>query len=343
MRARDISRTGSLARAVSVIIPTRHRPDLVGTAVRSALRQDFANLEVLVIIDGDDPRTAHALRAITDPRLRILDLAIGIGAAEARNIGVHEAHGEWIAFLDDDDEWLPHKLSRQMVVARQSTALWPVISSRLIVRRPQGDSIGPLRSYRSQSPISDFLFCRSSFQDGPYAMQTSTLLMRRELMLAVSFRSGLKRHQDWDWVLRAERVPGVAFSVLDEPLAIYRAPDAGPYARESLSRSQDWDFSMSWGREMRGFFSARAYSWFLASECASRAAKSRAGFKIYAEITNRFLFEGCPTPRSAAMLTAFLALPAAWRERLRDLAVGHNRSTPTEPRKNVTPTLGMEL
>jgi hypothetical protein len=100
---------------------------------------------------------------------------------------------------------------------------------------------------------------------------------------------------------------------------------------------------MSWGREMRGFFSARAYSWFLASECASRAAKSRAGFKIYAEITNRFLFEGCPTPRSAAMLTAFLALPAAWRERLRDLAVGHNRSTTTEPRKNVTPTLGMEL
>ncbi|MGH9587286.1 MAG: glycosyltransferase family 2 protein [Acidobacteriaceae bacterium] len=343
MQTREISRTEGLA--VSVIIPTRNRPDLVVTAVRSALRQDFANFEIIVVIDGDDPRTTRALSDFTDPRLRVIDLAVTVGAAEARNVGVHEARGEWVAFLDDDDEWLPHKLSRQMVVARQSKALWPVISSRLIVRRPQGDSIGPLRAYKSQKTVSDYLFCRSSLQDGPYAMQTSTLLMRRELMLAVHFRIDLKRHQDWDWVLRAERVPGTAFSVLEEPLSIYRAPDLSPHARESVSRSQDWGFSMDWARDMRGFFSAKAYSWFLASECASRAVKSHAGFKPCAEIVRRFLLEGCPTPRSAAMLLAFIALPAAWRERARTLLAGRSLShhTPAAPRKKIKAIFGTEL
>jgi glycosyltransferase involved in cell wall biosynthesis len=336
---------GSLALPVSVIIPTHHRPDLVTAAVRSAMRQDFANLEIIVVIDGDDPRTSQALREIADTRLRIIDLAIAVGGAEARNIGVHEAHGEWVAFLDDDDEWLPHKLSRQMVAARQSSALWPVISSRLIVRRPQGDSIGPLRFYQSQKSASDYLFCRASFQDGPHAMQTSTLLMRHELMLAVPFRADLERHQDWDWVLRAERVPGVAFTVLEEPLAIYRAPDPNSHARPSLSLAQDWDFSMNWGREMRGFFSAKAYSWFLASECASRAAKGHAGLKAYTEIARRFLFEGCPTPRSAAMLTAFLALPAAWREGARSFIASRTRRhrTPAAPRKKIAAIFGTEL
>jgi len=343
MGARDISRRGKLALPVSVIIPTHHRPDLVVTAVRSALRQDFANLEVIVIIDGDDRQTTQVLNSITDQRLRIIDLAIPVGAAEARNLGVHEAQGEWVAFLDDDDEWFPHKLSRQMVAARQSTALWPIISSRLLVRHSQGDSISPLRSYSSKKPVSDYLFCRSSFQDGPHALQTSTLLMRREFMLSVPFRINLKRHQDWDWVLRAERVPGAAIVVLEEPLAIYRAPDPSPNARESLSRAHDWQFSMDWGSDMRGFFSAKAYSWFLATECASRAAKGHASVKTCVEIARRFLFEGCPTPRSAAILAAFFALPSAWQKRARDLAAVKVRLHPARPRKKIAALFGMEL
>lgn len=342
MWARDISRKERLPVFVSVVIPTHCRADLVGTAVASALDQDFENLEVVVVIDGEDPRTSQALRAISDPRLRVVDLAIGMGGAEARNIGVREARGEWIAFLDDDDEWLPHKLSRQMVAARQSTALWPVVSSRLIVRRPQGDAVGPLRSYNPARPVSEFLFCRQSFKDGPHAMQTSTLMMRREMMLAVPFRSQLKRHQDWDWVLRAERVPGAAFTVVEEPLVIYRTEDD----RDSIGRALDWEFSMQWSLEMRGFFSAKAYSWFLASECASRAAKSQAGLKAYAEIAQRFVLEGRPSLRSAATMAAFLGLPQGWREAAPRLArKGDSRKTslPIARRKGIHTTLGVEL
>lgn len=309
MRARETAKEKSAAVSVSVVLPTHHRPDLVQKAVSSALRQDFESIEILVVVDGEDRRTSDALEAFRDARLRVIELAAGVGGAEARNVGVREARGEWVAFLDDDDEWLPHKLSRQMVAARQSKALWPVISSRLIARGLEGDWIRPMRSYDSARPVSEFLFCRKPVHDGPYAMQTSTLMMRREMMLAVPFRSGLKRHQDWDWLLRAERVPGVAFTVLSEPLVVYSMGDG----RESVGGAQDWGFSMRWGAEMRGFFSPKAYSWFLATECASRAAKSRAGWKAYAEIARRFVTDGRPSVGSAVMLAGFLALPQTWR------------------------------
>lgn len=329
--------------SVSVVIPTRNRPDLVVKAVASALAQDFGKIEVIVVADGEDPQTRQALDGLCDARLRVVDLAVSVGGAEARNIGVRAARGEWIAFLDDDDEWLPHKLSRQVVAARRSRALVPVISSRVIVRTPACDFICPLRRYNSHKPVSEFLFCRSSLKDGPYAMQTSTLMMRKEFVLALPFRSGLERHHDWDWVLRAERVPGVEFTVIDEPLAIYRTEDG----RESVGRSHDWKFSMQWGGEMRGFFTPRAYAWFLASECASRAVKSRAGYRTYAEIARQFFLEGQPSWGSLAMMAAFVGLPEGQREAVRSLARRlrkRNANAPPSVRRNdVQATVGLEL
>ena len=127
MQATEIPKAYPSTVCVSVVIPTRNRPEMVVMAVASALRQSFGNLEVIVVVDGEDPRTRAALSAFSDARLRVIDLAVNVGGAEARNSGVRAARGEWVAFLDDDDEWLPQKLSRQMEAARQMTAAWPVI------------------------------------------------------------------------------------------------------------------------------------------------------------------------------------------------------------------------
>ena len=114
---------------VSVVIPTRNRPDLVVRAVRSALEQTFGDLEVVVIMDGPDAATKAALAKIHDIRLRSLELPLSLGGAAARNAGVRAATGEWIAFLDDDDEWLAGKLARQLEVAHESEAPEPIIFS----------------------------------------------------------------------------------------------------------------------------------------------------------------------------------------------------------------------
>lgn len=296
---------------VSVVIPTRNRPQFVVQAVKSALKQNFSGtMEVIVIIDGDDPSTYAALQDISDVRLRVVTLAANVGGAEARNVGVRAAFGRWVAFLDDDDEWFPGKLSAQIEAAQRCTAKYPVVSSRLIARAPSSDCIRPLRALNPARPVNEYLFCRSSFADGPFALQTSTLLAPRTLLLGVPFRAGLPRHQDWDWVLRTGCMAGVQFLVIDSPLTIYRVEDA----RLSTGRALDWRFSFEWGATVCGRMTPCAYGWFLASECASRAAKSSAPLSARFCIAQKYLSHAGFSPRSAGMLVFFLFVPCFVRQ-----------------------------
>ena len=312
-KIRVVPGTGS--QLVSAVIPTRSRPGLVVNAVRSALQQTHPRIEVVVIIDGPDPETEASLARIHDARLRVVPLGANVGGSKARNIGVRAARGRWIAFLDDDDEWLPQKIARQLAAAQASETALPVISSKLIARTPTGDFPQPLRSYIPGKPISEYLFYRKSFADGPFAMQTSTLLVPRTLMLSIPFRPGLTRHQDWDWLLRASHHPGVSFHVIPEPLVIFHTEDG----RSGVSRALDWEFSLLWGREMRSCFSPRAYSFFVATECIPRAVKRGADASTCARLVGEFLFGGSPTLRSFAWMAVFLSFPQTLRAHLRQL------------------------
>src|SRR5262245_31587249 len=95
---------------ISVVIPTLHRPMMLKRAVQSALNQTLPPAEILVVIDGPDDITARAIESISDSRVRIIQRQHNGGVASARNTGVANAKYQWIAFLDDDDQWLPSKL-----------------------------------------------------------------------------------------------------------------------------------------------------------------------------------------------------------------------------------------
>jgi glycosyltransferase involved in cell wall biosynthesis len=114
---------------VSTIIPTTRRPNLLIRAINSVLTQTMSNLEVIIVVDGPNPETIMALRELTDSRLRVIQNEVPSGPGLARNMGVAAARGPWIAFLDDDDEWLPHKLERQLAAAEEASQ--PVIVSCL--------------------------------------------------------------------------------------------------------------------------------------------------------------------------------------------------------------------
>jgi glycosyltransferase involved in cell wall biosynthesis len=108
---------------VTVVVPTRDRWPLLSTAaLPSALGQEGVDLEVIVVDDGAADETPELLRALADPRLRVLRHPSPRGVAPARNAGIEEARGKWVAFLDDDDLWSPHKLRRQLDAARGETA-----------------------------------------------------------------------------------------------------------------------------------------------------------------------------------------------------------------------------
>jgi len=101
---------------VSVVIPTKDRREFVAEAVRSVLEQSVTEWELVVVDDGStDGTVEHLQRCFRDPRVRIVPQE-NRGVSAARNRGVRETRGRWIAFLDSDDLWLPTKLERQLQV-----------------------------------------------------------------------------------------------------------------------------------------------------------------------------------------------------------------------------------
>ena len=99
---------------VSVVIPTYNRATLIGPAIESVLRQTYPHIEIIVVDDGSTDRTREVVEAFGQP-VRYVHQVNG-GAASARNRGLREATGEFIALLDSDDQWFPWKLEAQVRV-----------------------------------------------------------------------------------------------------------------------------------------------------------------------------------------------------------------------------------
>jgi glycosyltransferase involved in cell wall biosynthesis len=109
---------------VSVVVPTHDRRWLLLQTLRSILRQQEVDLEVIVVDDGSSDGTAEVVAGLGDARVRLLRHDTAQGVAAARNRGIAEAAGAWLAFCDDDDLWAPDKLARQLQAAHQTGRSW---------------------------------------------------------------------------------------------------------------------------------------------------------------------------------------------------------------------------
>ena len=299
---------------VSVIIPTLNRPALVVRAVDSALRQSVRDLEVIVVIDGPDDDTHAALARIRDPRLRVTPLAQHMGIGGARNTGVHAAAGRWIAFLDDDDEWLAGKLEIQTRAAEASSLAHPVIAARVRARDESGDGVvWPRRLPRLDEPLSEYLFVRSGLFWGETLVHTSTLLVDAALARSVPFSEELEKHEDLDWLLRACATPGAGleFVAMSEPLAIWSTDED----RSRASTRPDWRASLTWSRSRRGLMTSRAYAAFVLTWIpvdAARQSDMTALWRLPVEAFKR----GRPRPRDLLLGLGILLVPRSARRRV---------------------------
>jgi len=108
---------------VSIIIPTFNRSTVVQRAINSVLKQTYKNFELIVVDDGSTDDTELQLQNLIDNNSIHYFKKANAGVASARNFGVSKARGQWFAFLDSDDEWLPHKLQEQMTFLKEQTHL----------------------------------------------------------------------------------------------------------------------------------------------------------------------------------------------------------------------------
>ncbi len=106
---------------VSVIIPAYNRENHIERAIQSIQSQDISDIEIIIVDDGSTDKTSLNVKEMEkgDSRIRLIRHEKSKGAQAARNTGIRNAKGEWIAFLDSDDEWLPGSLSKRLDVARE--------------------------------------------------------------------------------------------------------------------------------------------------------------------------------------------------------------------------------
>ena len=306
---------------VSVVIPTRFRPDLVLRAVAGVLAQTMADLEVIVVVDGPDDETCAALAAIADPRLRVLVQPEKGGAPHARNVGAQAARGRWTAMLDDDDEWLPDKLTVQLKLAHSARAAAPIVASRLINRTPRAESVLPRRLPEPDEPISEYLTVRRGLFYGDGFIQTSTILAPTELFLRVPFTVGLRRQQELDWTLRAVRHEDVELIVAEDALVVWHQDEN----RERISLEMPWHQQLAWLRESRELFTPRAYAAFTMSVLSSMAATTRSP-KVFRELLREARTHGRPSALDYLTFLQIWGLPPQVRSALRDKVLGRGRN-----------------
>jgi glycosyltransferase involved in cell wall biosynthesis len=300
------------SKLVSAIIPTRNRPELLLRAVRSVIAQTYENLEIIVVVDGPDSTSRAALNKIDDARLKVVQLAESVGGSDARNRGVQHAKGEWIAFLDDDDEWLPTKIEKQVTLGSQSPSPLPLVTCFFIGRTPTGEFVWPRRKPRVGEPLSEYLFTRRSVFFGEGQLQTSLILTKRRLLEEVPFTSGLRRHQDTDWYLRVAAHPEVQVEFVSEPLAVWYIGDTRP----RITAYNDWRYSLDWLRARRHLVTQRAYAGFVVSQLGPQAAQQR-DWSAFFPLLQEALFTGRAYPFDILLYTGFWITSTKFRHKMR--------------------------
>jgi glycosyltransferase involved in cell wall biosynthesis len=281
---------------VSVVIPTRNRPELVCSAVRSALNQSYRNLEVVVVVDGPDQATVEILEAFQEPRLRIVALPENVGGSEARNIGVRSAEGEWIALLDDDDEWLPEKIDKQLAMVATKGYENALIACYYYFRSSgKTDLLKPRRQPRPNEDVAGYIF-------EPYcALTTSTYVCRRDLFLTVPFDPTLPCLQDFDWYLRVMNRRDVRLIVIPEPLSIYNDPSD----RVTISAKRTWESVFQYAKSHRSLMTKRIYARFITKCCVRLAVRQKAGSKAVFELFAEMFRHGSPSLETVALFFLF--------------------------------------
>lgn len=188
--------------AVTVIIPTYKRADLVPRAIASVLAQTYRDFEILVVDDCSPDNTRAVVHAITDPRVRYVRHERNLGLPAGRNTGIRAANGEYIAFLDDDDEWKPNKLERQLAVMQDYDA---------VLCATQVNGARATRYSKERVTLADL---RRGNRFAP-----SGLLVRTSVLRDLWFDETLRVGEDWDAYIRMASKYRIGY--VREPLVVY--------------------------------------------------------------------------------------------------------------------------
>lgn len=204
---------------ITVVVPLYNKAGSIGHTIQTVLSQTFQDFEIVIVDDGSTDSSVTEVQRFSDSRIRIISQA-NAGVSAARNRGIAEAKGEYVAFLDADDRWMPGYLDEQMSLASkyQSCAIF---GTNYYFSYPNGHKSSTILRkipFKSEDGVLSNYFEVACCSHPP--LWTSAIMARKNVLEEVGgFPIGVASGEDiLTWAKIAVR-HGVAFSL--KPLAVY--------------------------------------------------------------------------------------------------------------------------
>jgi glycosyltransferase involved in cell wall biosynthesis len=257
---------------VTVVIPAYNRSNYIARAIQSVQDQSFQDFEILVVDDGSKDNTGNIVgeKASTDPRIKYLRHPVNRGAMAARNTGARAAQGEWVAFLDSDDEWLTNSLKLRLLDAEQRKV--KVVHSECYIEYVSTKQ----RSLFGIRPFSGMVYQEFLRRPGPVF---PALLVHFSALQAIDYLDeSIVSYQEWDVSIRLAK--DYEFGFVSEPTFIYyRHPDAAisydmvrnARGYEQVVRKHTDEIISLLGRKALGDHYARAATFYLQGQSKLKA------------------------------------------------------------------------
>ncbi|NWA62505.1 glycosyltransferase family 2 protein [Pantoea sp. B9002] len=274
----------------SIVIPAYNASKSIVTTLDCVKAQTYRNFEVIIVDDksADAAELAQVVRSERYQDLAIkLELSeVKLNGAGARNKGIELATGDFISFLDADDEWHPDKLLvASETIAKleaQGKSRYVIFSQVNIHQDGSFLKVMPMQPPGKNETVAEYLFGCYGF------IQTSTIVLKREDAAQIQFDARYIRHQDYDFCIRADRM-GYAFVMIDKPLATYHLVTkfGSKHKGESVKYSFFWLDTMKPHLTTRDIHTYKAFKLPLRYKMDGRSLQASLSFARYFFLTNR--------------------------------------------------------
>ncbi|AXF76382.1 glycosyltransferase family 2 protein [Erwinia tracheiphila] len=275
----------------SIVIPAYNAAESIVTTLDCVAAQTYHNFEVIIIDDksSDAEKLVAVVKAEKYSQLKIqlvLSQEKLFGSA-ARNKGVELASGDYICFLDADDEWHEDKLKESLKTittleaqGRQKTIIYSQVN---IIQDGQFLKVMPMQPVSKNETVAEYLFGCYGF------IQTSTIVLKREYALDIQFDPKYIRHQDYDFCIRADK-KGYEFVMIDKPLANYHliTQFGSRQKGESVKYSYFWLDNMKPWLTQRDIHTYKAYKLPLRYKMDGKSFQASLSFVRYFFLTNKY-------------------------------------------------------
>lgn len=230
---------------VSVIIPTFNRAQWISCAINSVLSQTYSDYEIIVVDDGSTDNTKSVIELYQNPKIKYF-FQNNSGVSSARNKGISESSGDWLAFLDSDDEWLPEKLQRQISLLKKYPEVILLLSNNYFINGCHKTTLFEKRNININADIMineplGFLINNAFF--------SSTVMVKKSIISkSGAFDTAMSFSEDLDFIWRTSTQG--ALGVVYDPLV--KIINRG-YGDISLSESLDRDLRLEYRSNCRAY------------------------------------------------------------------------------------------